>query len=296
MVTIPLVATDMIVGSWIFGNVLCRVNYALESINKVLSTFILTAVSWDRCMAICCPFRSRMHQTRTALLIVIGCALIAGALITPIHRNATAGPPGGLNDTTVLKCHNNLAETEMRVFMVYIFVLGYCAPAVVMTVCYSCMLARIYGHQRNLRSQSAVPVKRVTLSAMLVVGFYYVVWTPYWVCMMWFMVIGKPPHLTGSAILVLYFIHALPYVNSSINWVFYAFLNKALRQSHSLSMEMRRQSQVSRCSENATVNKMPTTTARTSIEYELMPVADAGNAGNAVRNGNGFLSPHRPSC
>lgn len=48
-----LVAQTVIGGRWIFGDAMCKLYYTVESINKVLSTFLLMAVSIDRYLVIC---------------------------------------------------------------------------------------------------------------------------------------------------------------------------------------------------------------------------------------------------
>lgn len=42
---------------------------------------------------------------------------------------------------------------------------------------------------------------------------------------------GQLIHLDTEQIMLMYLIHSLPYAQSAFNWLFYAFLNRNLRQS-----------------------------------------------------------------
>ncbi|CAJ0925109.1 unnamed protein product, partial [Mesorhabditis belari] len=59
-----------------------------ELSNKICSSFILTALGFDRYMAICHPEVKRVHQMRQTAAIVTGMICISAILITPVVFSA----------------------------------------------------------------------------------------------------------------------------------------------------------------------------------------------------------------
>lgn len=48
ILSLPIAISDMLLGHWIFGTMVCKIYWTLESTGKIMSTFILAAMSFDR--------------------------------------------------------------------------------------------------------------------------------------------------------------------------------------------------------------------------------------------------------
>ncbi|XP_053100321.1 nociceptin receptor isoform X3 [Hemicordylus capensis] len=58
LITLPFQGTDTFMGSWPFGNALCKIAISIDYYNMFTSTFTLTMMSVDRYIAICHPIKA----------------------------------------------------------------------------------------------------------------------------------------------------------------------------------------------------------------------------------------------
>ena len=90
---LPLLIFEMREGQWMFGEFMCKLYWFGESVNKLLSSFLMTVLSWDRYMAVCFPIRSiRMRTNSVAISVLACCTFFATLLLYPV-----------LNESTVLR-------------------------------------------------------------------------------------------------------------------------------------------------------------------------------------------------
>lgn len=89
-----LVGTDygndlQILGFWMFGTVICKLHAVLENFGKILSSLIITAMSFDRYVSVCHTQRKFLRSRRIAVSILIGyianCFMVILKLIIPSH-------------------------------------------------------------------------------------------------------------------------------------------------------------------------------------------------------------------
>lgn len=77
------------------------------------------------------------------MLVVAGCFFLAIGLLSPtlIYSEVSTIPMGGRMLTT---CALNMPPTIAKIFISYLFVIGYVLPAICMTFCYSKLLAVVF--------------------------------------------------------------------------------------------------------------------------------------------------------
>ena len=127
----------------------------------------------------------------------------------------------------------NKGSVIRQMLMSYLFTCGFVCPAICMTFCYSRLLRRTYrqlgsfaNSQIRMKEVSSiararqVSQKQVVLSTLAVVCFYYLLWTPYWLVFLTFVVGFDMPMAVKQ------FSRVLPYGSSALNWIFYALCNR----------------------------------------------------------------------
>ncbi|TWW56143.1 Nociceptin receptor [Takifugu flavidus] len=63
LATLPFQGTDVFLGFWPFGNILCKAVVSIDYYNMFTSTFTLTVMSMDRYIAVCHPVKALDMRT-----------------------------------------------------------------------------------------------------------------------------------------------------------------------------------------------------------------------------------------
>lgn len=250
LATGPMTIAFMLHGNWTFGTVLCKIAFFCEGLNKSMSIYLLVILSADRYLAVCKPTTSARYRSikaaSIALLILFTCVLITNV---PIYKYASVVSRAMDNESGIAYCgmlFPKLNETGSdndpwnhfgSYYTLTLISCYYVAPAALICFFYVQILGRLKEQYKALRKRSSSSRRlKVTMSILSVIAFYFICWSPYWLLQM---IIQFFPHVTMASeeaqVVFLYLatsIYTLPYVNSSIDPILYAFLNKRLRKAY----------------------------------------------------------------
>ncbi|KAG2461792.1 OPRX protein, partial [Polypterus senegalus] len=228
LMTLPFQGTDVFLGFWPFGNILCKIAISIDYYNMFTSTFTLTMMSVDRYIAVCHPVKALDMRTPQKAKVVNICiwALASAIGIPAMVMGATETELIDIECIIVLPHPRSYWDP---VFGTCVFLFSFIIPVAIITVCYSLMVKRL----KNVRVLSGSKEKdrnlrRITRMVLVVVAVFVVCWTPIQI-----MVLVQALGCTldnGVTVALMHFCIALGYVNSSLNPVLYAFLDENFKR------------------------------------------------------------------
>ncbi|NXN53796.1 PAR2 protein, partial [Rynchops niger] len=134
---------------WLFGDYLCRTMMAFFYGNMYSSILFLTCIGLERYISVVHPFLwKRTSWTWGKASVCVGIWLVVGLGMSPLLLHPQISHISSLNITT---CHDVLGK-DKHMFLAYYFLslvgVGFGLPFVLMTISYSCILARLLAKRR----------------------------------------------------------------------------------------------------------------------------------------------------
>uniref|UniRef100_A0A0N4ZXK7 G_PROTEIN_RECEP_F1_2 domain-containing protein n=1 Tax=Parastrongyloides trichosuri TaxID=131310 RepID=A0A0N4ZXK7_PARTI len=252
LLMIPLLLGQIFFESWPFGYIGCKLFWAIENINKILSIGILTTMSFERLLAVYRPINRTFCKKCNFWFTIISLALFSVLLNIPIiyYADILEHEVSGDEDDTIITrriCRSELPDDIMPYFITYMFSFCYILPAICISFCYIYLIKFI--KRRPLSGcigMTSNYAKKVTRSILKVSLFHFCCWGPFWL-MLLIPVLDKLnmiPDINVHYLILFKFITSfLPYINSMGNWYFYAVMN---REIMSWSSEVFRKSKLIR--------------------------------------------------
>ncbi|KAF5929185.1 hypothetical protein HPG69_019206 [Diceros bicornis minor] len=172
---------------WVFGTAMCKISNFLLIHNMYTSVFLLTVISFDRCISVLLPVWSQNHRSvRLAYLACVVIWVLAFFLSSPslVFRD-TAHVHGKIS------CFNNFslsmagsspwpAQHQLNpvgfgrhmVVTVTRFLCGFLVPVLIITACYFTIVCKV---QRNRLAKTKKPFKII----VTIIITFFLCWCPY---------------------------------------------------------------------------------------------------------------------
>ncbi|XP_012509705.1 PREDICTED: gastrin/cholecystokinin type B receptor isoform X3 [Propithecus coquereli] len=162
----PFTLLPNLMGTFIFGTVICKAVSYLMGVSVSVSTLSLVAIALERYSAICRPLQARVWQTRShAARVIVATWLLSGLLMVPYPVYTVLQPVG----PRVLQCVHRWPSARVRqTWSVLLLLLLFFIPGVVMAVAYGLISRELYlglrfdsdsdsENQNRVRSQGGLP-------------------------------------------------------------------------------------------------------------------------------------------
>ncbi|XP_008571923.1 PREDICTED: gastrin/cholecystokinin type B receptor isoform X2 [Galeopterus variegatus] len=138
----PFTLLPNLMGTFIFGTVICKAISYLMGVSVSVSTLSLVAIALERYSAICRPLQARVWQTRShAARVIVATWLLSGLLMVPYPVYTVVQPVG----PRVLQCvHRWPSARVSQTWSVLLLLLLFFVPGVVMAVAYGLISRELY--------------------------------------------------------------------------------------------------------------------------------------------------------
>ncbi|NWX23036.1 C5AR1 protein, partial [Aegotheles bennettii] len=208
---------------WPLGGFACKLLPSLTILNMFSSVLLLMVISADRCALVTRPVWCQNHRTLALARGACGATwLLAGILTLPSFIFRTTRSDDFSKKTTcvldyaAVGSHQRLTELLTATTR---FIFGFLVPFVVITVCYSLLLARVHS-KGFARSQKAIKL------ILVVIVSFFVCWLPYHVVGL--ILASTHPHssLFKRAQEADPIVAGVAYINSCINPIIYVIVGQ----------------------------------------------------------------------
>lgn len=231
--TLPFQSVNYLMGTWPFGDWLCKIVMSIDYYNMFTSIFTLTTMSVDRYIAVCHPVKALDFRTpRNAKIVNVCNWILSSAIGLPVMVMASTTTDYHSSSLTVIDCTLLFPHPSWyweNLLKICVFIFAFIMPVLIITVCYGLMILRLKSvrmlsgskeKDRNLR--------RITRMVLVVVAVFIVCWTPIHIFVIIKALVTIPSSLLQTV--TWHFCIALGYTNSCLNPVLYAFLDENFKR------------------------------------------------------------------
>uniref|UniRef100_A0A8R1HJL1 G_PROTEIN_RECEP_F1_2 domain-containing protein n=1 Tax=Caenorhabditis japonica TaxID=281687 RepID=A0A8R1HJL1_CAEJA len=256
-------------------------------------------------LGVCHPQRKFLRSRNFAITILLVLAVYAFISLCPLLWSFTAREiilyaketgPSTLTRMKIEKCTVDIDSSMFTAFTIYQFILCYCTPLILIAYFYTKLLSKLREHTRTFKS-SQIPFLHISLYTLAVACFYFLCWTPFWMATVFAVYLENSANSSSVPpvfVYIMYFIHALPFTNSAINWILYGALNGQLQHRYrSNRTSSTKKTTTTTPGGSQMMHNKTLTTLQTSSNYQvngsMTSIAAAGNSSAptvSLTNGN----------
>ncbi|XP_030012280.1 mu-type opioid receptor [Sphaeramia orbicularis] len=230
--TLPFQSVNYLMGTWPFGDVLCKMVMSIDYYNMFTSIFTLTTMSIDRYVAVCHPVKALDFRTpRNAKIVNICNWILSSAIGLPVMFKAKTVVTSS-NIIDIVDCKLEFPHPSWyweTLLKICVFIFAFIMPVLIITVCYGLMILRLKSVRMLSGSQEKDRnLRRITRMVLVVVAVFIVCWTPIHI----FVIITALVNIPSSTLQTItwHFCIALGYTNSSLNPVLYGYLDENFKR------------------------------------------------------------------
>ncbi|XP_003789926.1 chemokine-like receptor 1 [Otolemur garnettii] len=172
---------------WVFGTAMCKISNFLITQNMYTSVFLLTVISFDRCVSVLLPVWSQNHRsvrlahTACVVIWVLSFLLSSPSLVfrdtVNVHGKILCFNNFSLasvnsSSTSVHPRQDSVGYSRHVVVTVTRFLCGFLVPVLIITACYLAIVCKL---QRNRLAKSKKPFKII----VTIIITFFLCWCPY---------------------------------------------------------------------------------------------------------------------
>lgn len=231
LVGLPFLIVTLLLRSWVFGNLACKMFYIATSINWFTSVFTLAVMSADRYVAICHAIWSIKYRTplvSRVVCVAVWCVSLLVMLPIMLYATTVHGANGKASCTIIWPGGQPIPADIA--FIWYGLLLGFAIPVALIIVFYTLVVVRLRSVGPKKKSKEKKKSHRkVTKMVLTIIAVYVVCWLPYWIFQVT-LTFGSD-EMPPWAFKLFQIITMMSYANSMLNPLLYAFLSENFRKA-----------------------------------------------------------------
>ncbi|KAK6192627.1 hypothetical protein SNE40_004069 [Patella caerulea] len=231
-------------GEWVLGSAGCKLLTYMQIITLASTTFILTAMSFDRYMAICKPLSYRATTSRAKRMIAIAwiMAFIFAIPQLLIFVQTVDGVHPDGRKKYGCRSRGYTANWQRKVYFTFMTLYILVIPAILISYFYINLVLVVWRQgkvitgskdncplRRSIADKKAIPrakIKTIKMTFTIIASFI-VCWTPYFVTTL-IRIYSNYTHTIPAAVVA--FVETLALFQSALNPLWYGFFNIKLKR------------------------------------------------------------------
>uniref|UniRef100_A0A663MID7 G-protein coupled receptors family 1 profile domain-containing protein n=1 Tax=Athene cunicularia TaxID=194338 RepID=A0A663MID7_ATHCN len=156
--------------SWVFGVIFCKILVFIIYCSMYASIFLITALSFERLMAVFYPFTIQRYKTKEKISLVMFLiwflSITFGISVIPFQETEE------MNGRLLCTCRNYSSNRQKVSYLLLETLAGFVIPFLIICTCYMCVARRIsrMNYQSKQRSERLIASIEMSLTLDEIVG------------------------------------------------------------------------------------------------------------------------------
>ncbi|CAF0860814.1 unnamed protein product [Rotaria sp. Silwood1] len=226
----PFLVVQYTLDHWYFDQIFCKLLHFTSFLSVLVTVLTLVIMTIDRYIYIVHPFENvKWRKPKTVFLLSLIIWLLSCTFASPFYFNY------GVTNETYKQCELLTDENVQKQLRIYTVTLYYFIPLTIILICYARLLYYVYSKENKCKPKTkSNPVKwskrrrAVTKMVAIVTLVFSLCWLP---LTLYILSANFLMHRTAVLYYFKMIANSLAYLNSAVNPIIYAFLNRSFRNN-----------------------------------------------------------------
>ncbi|CAF2786990.1 unnamed protein product [Rotaria sp. Silwood2] len=226
----PLLVVQYTLDHWYFNETFCKLLHFTSFLSVLVTVLTLVIMTIDRYIYIAHPFENiKWRKPKTVFLLSLIIWLLSCAFASPFYFHY------GVSNEVYKQCQLLTDDHVQKQLRIYTITLYYFIPLTIILICYARLLYYVYSKENKCKPKTksnhvkwSKRRRAVTKMVAIVTLVFSLCWLPLTVFML------SANFLSSRTAFLYYFkmiANSFAYLNSAVNPILYAFLNRSFRNN-----------------------------------------------------------------